>query len=177
MLLRGDGTQMFKEVENQTAVKSFERSARRVRNATGATAVYEERIRGILEPPQLSRAYFSKPDTVVWTFGRLPSEPVDPQLALRARDGRCIERMLEASGFNTISRYGKHWIRRTRGTAMGRTESPLKAELVFGGEERLRMGNKPRLRKEGFLQQGEEIGEVIAGVRYVDDLLLMSRCL
>ena len=79
---------MFKEVENHRAVQGFERSARRVCNSTGARAVYEERVRGVLEPPQLSRAYFSKPDNVVWTFGRPKDDEPDPNLLLRGRDGR-----------------------------------------------------------------------------------------
>ena len=85
--------------------------------------------------------------------------------------------MLEASGFNTLSRYGVHMIKRTRGTAMGRSESPLKAEIVFGEEEKSRLGKTPRLIREGFTRPGENIHSTISGVRYVDDLLLISKCL
>ena len=60
---------------------------------------------------------------------------------------------------------------------MGKSESPLKAELVFSDEEKGRLGRAPQLRKEGFLKEGESIHEVVAGVRYVDDLVLMSKVL
>ena len=60
---------------------------------------------------------------------------------------------------------------------MGKSESPLKAELGFSDEEKGRLGRAPQLRKEGFLEDGESIHEVVAGVRYVDDLVLMSKML
>ena len=60
---------------------------------------------------------------------------------------------------------------------MGKSESPLKPELVFSDEEKGRLGRAPQLRKEGFLEDGESIHEVVAGVRYVDDLVLMSKML
>ena len=78
---------------------------------------------------------------------------------------------------NVLSRYGIHMVRRTRGTAMGRTESPLKVELVFGDEEKMRRGKTPRLIREGFTRPGKHIDQIVNGVRYVDDLLLMSKCL
>ena len=87
-LLRGDGTQMLKEVPNQRACEGFDRTAKRVRNATGATAVYEERVRGVLQEPQLASGLFSKPDHQVWTFGQPKDEPVPPRVEAAARDGR-----------------------------------------------------------------------------------------
>ena len=76
-----------------------------------------------------------------------------------------------------MSKYGKHYIRRKTGIAMGKSESPLEAEIVFSDDEKRRKAQTPRLMREGFLQQGESIDEVVNGDRYVDDLLLMSRCL
>ena len=146
-------------------------------SATGAQAVYEERVRGTLSPPQLASKFFQKPDTTVWTFGRPASEHPDPNLMLRARDGRCIERMLDATGANNVSRFGIHWMKRRTGAAMGKSESPLKAEIVFGDEEKRRLARTPALRKEGFLQEGETVDEVVAGLRYVDDLVLFSKLL
>ena len=60
---------------------------------------------------------------------------------------------------------------------MGKSESPLKAELVFSDEEKGRLGRAPQLRKEGFLEGGESIHEVVAGVRHGDDLVLLSKVL
>ena len=62
-----------------------------------------------------------------------------------------------------MTRYGKHWIERLTGTAMGKSESPLKAEIVFGDEEKLRLARIPQLIKEGFLERGETIDEVVGG--------------
>ena len=161
--LRGDGTQMFKEVPNPMVMAAFDRTAARVRNATGAQAVYEERVRGVLGPPQLAAKFFQKPDTTVWTFGRPKGAEPDPNLLLRGRDGRCVERMLDATGANNVSKLGVHWMKRLTGTAMGKSESPLKAEIVFGDEEKRRLARTPALRKEGFLLEGESIDEVVAG--------------
>ena len=144
---------------------------------TGAKAVYGERVRGVLAEPQLAKAFFRKPEHVVWTFGRKVSDPAPPELLLHGRSGRCLEELLEATGENVMSRYGIHWIKRTTGTAMGKTESPIKAEIVFSDEEKLRTGRLPQLRKEGFVVGDESIHEVIAGCRYVDDLVLFSKLL
>ena len=87
-MMRGDGTQMFKEVLNPRAVSAFDRVSARVPNSTGAAAVYEERVRGVLGEPQLAKAYFRKPDHVVWTFGRPQTEPPAARMVLQGRDGR-----------------------------------------------------------------------------------------
>ena len=79
---------MFKEVPNPRVVAAFDRVAARVRNSTGAAAVYEERVRGVLGEPQLAKAYFRKPDNVVWTFGRPKSEQPAARMVLQGRDGR-----------------------------------------------------------------------------------------
>ena len=86
--MRGDGTQMFKEVPNPRVIAAFDRVAARVKNSTGAAAVYEERVRGVLGEPQLAKAYFRKPDHVVWTFGRPKSEEPAARMVLQGRDGR-----------------------------------------------------------------------------------------
>ena len=70
-----------------------------------------------------------------------------------------------------------HHIRRTRGTAMGMTISPVKAEIVFGDEEKGRKSRHKALEREGFVLEGEELNQVVNGVRYVDDLVLMSKLL
>ncbi len=57
---------------------------------------------------------------------------------------------------------------------MGKSESPLKAEIVFSDEEKRRLAKRTLLIREGFLQDHEDINEVANGVRYVDDLLLLS---
>ena len=44
---------------------------------------------------------------------------------------------------------------------MGKSESPLQAELVFSDEEKGRLGRAPQLRKEGFLEDGESILSLI----------------
>ena len=87
-MMRGDGTQMFKEVPNPRVTAAFDRVAARVRNSTGAAAVYEERVRGVLGEPQLAKAYFRKPDHVVWTFGRPREEQPGTRMSLQGRDGR-----------------------------------------------------------------------------------------
>ncbi len=86
--MRGDGTQMFKEIPNKAVAEAFDRSATRVRNSTGAQAVYAERVRGLRRPLQFASKYFAKPDHKVWTFGRPAQQPPDPNLQLRGRDGR-----------------------------------------------------------------------------------------
>ena len=48
--------------------------------------------------------------------------------------------MLQATAEKDLSRYGVHYIKRTRGTAMGMTISPVKAEIVFADEEKFRKG-------------------------------------
>ena len=60
---------------------------------------------------------------------------------------------------------------------MGMTISPVKAEIVFADEEKFRKAETKQLRKEGFLWENEDINEVVNGVRYVDDLILMSKLL
>ncbi len=79
---------MFKEVPNERVLRGFGRAAARVRNATGAKAVYEERAHGVLSPPQLASAFFSRPIHVVWMFGRSDAERVPPRLETLGRDGR-----------------------------------------------------------------------------------------
>ena len=83
--------------------------------------------------------------------------------------------MLQATAEKDLSRYGVHYIKRTRGTAMGMTISPVKAEIVFADEEKFRKGQTKKLIREGFLHPGEDINQ--DGVRYVDDLILMSKLL
>ena len=83
--------------------------------------------------------------------------------------------MLQATAEKDLSRYGVHYIRRTRGTAMGMTISPVKAEIVFADEEKFRKGQTKKLIREGFLLPGEDINQVVDGVRYVDDLILTSK--
>ena len=85
--------------------------------------------------------------------------------------------MLQATAEKDLSRYGVHYIKRTRGTAMGMTISPVKAEIVFADEEKFRKSQTKKLIREGFLHPGEDINEVVNGVRYVDDLILMSKLL
>ena len=85
--------------------------------------------------------------------------------------------MLQATAEKDLSRYGVHYIKRTRGTAMGMTISPVKAEIVFADEEKFRKSQTKKLIREGFLRPGEDINEVVNGVRYVDDLILMSKLL
>ncbi len=85
-----------------------------------------------------------------------------------------MEQLLEATGCNNISKYGVQWIRRRTGTAMGKSESPLKAEIVFSDEEKRRMAQRVKLIREGFMQDHEDINGVVNGVRYVDDLVLFS---
>ena len=85
-----------------------------------------------------------------------------------------MEQLLEATGENNLSHYGVHWIKRKTGTAMGKSESPLKAEIVFSDEEKRRLAKRKLRIREGFLQDHEDINEVVNGVRYVDDLLLFS---
>ena len=87
-MMRGDGTQVFKKVPNPRAVAAFDRVAARVRNSTGAAAVYEERVRGVLGEPQLAKAYFRKPDHVVSTFGRPQNEQPAARMVLQGRDRR-----------------------------------------------------------------------------------------
>ena len=57
---------------------------------------------------------------------------------------------------------------------MGMSISPVKAEIVFGDEEKYRKGQTRRLVKESWIEPGEDINQVVNGVRYVDDLVLMS---
>ena len=85
--------------------------------------------------------------------------------------------MLQATAEKDLSRYGVHYIRRTRGTAVGVTISRVKAEIVFADEENFRKGQTKKLIREGFLRPGEDINQVVNGVRYVDDLILMSKLL
>ena len=85
--------------------------------------------------------------------------------------------MLQATAEKDLSRYGVHYIKRTRGTAMGMTISPVKAEIVFADEEKFRKSQTKKLIREGFLRPGEDINEVVNGVRYVDDLILTSKLL
>ncbi len=57
---------------------------------------------------------------------------------------------------------------------MGKSESPLKAEIVFSDEEKRRLAKRKLLIREGVLQDHEDINEVVNGVRYVADLLLFA---
>ena len=82
--------------------------------------------------------------------------------------------MLQATVEKDLSKYGIHYVRRTRGTAMGMSISPVKAEIVFGDEEKYRKGQTRRLVRERWIEPGEDINQVVNGVRYVDDLVLMS---
>ncbi len=85
--------------------------------------------------------------------------------------------MLEATGENNVTELGVAWVKRPTGTPMGKSESPLKAEIVFGDEEKRRTARIPRLRREGFLEDGEIASDVVGGVRYVDDLVAFSKLL
>ena len=61
-----------------------------------------------------------------------------------------------------------------RQACMGMNIYPVKAELVFAEDEKRRMRQKGRLRREGYTRQGEDISNVLLGCWYVDDLLLAS---
>ena len=60
---------------------------------------------------------------------------------------------------------------------MGMTIPPVKAEIVFADEEKFRKAQTKKLIRERFLHPGEDINQVVNGVRYVDDLILMSKLL
>ena len=79
---------MFKEIGHDWVKTGFGRAAARVRNAFGATAIYEERVKGELRPPEFASSFFYQPNTRVWTFGQRDNE--EPPLAMvhRGRDGR-----------------------------------------------------------------------------------------
>ena len=85
--------------------------------------------------------------------------------------------MLQATAEEDLGRYGVHYIKRTRGAAMGMTISPVKAEIVFADEEKIRKAQTRKLMREGLLRDGEDVNQVVNGVRYVDDLILMSKLL
>ena len=53
--------------------------------------------------------------------------------------------MLQATAEKDLSQYGVHYIKRTRGTAMGMTISPVKAEIVFADEEKFRKAQTRKL--------------------------------
>ncbi len=84
---------------------------------------------------------------------------------------------MEATAAKDVSRCGVHIVRRKRGTAMGASISPIKAEIVFSDCERKRLNQTARLKSEGFLVDNEDIRQVVMGCRYVDDLVLVSRTL
>ena len=86
--MRGDGTQMFKEIGHDRVNTGFSRAAARVRNALGATAICEESVKVELRPPEFASSFFYRPNTRVWTFGQRVHE--EPPLAMlhRGRDGR-----------------------------------------------------------------------------------------
>ena len=172
--MHGDGTQMFKEIGHDRVASAFGRSARRVRRGWNAKVVYEETVQGVRRDPQIASRYFYKPNHTVWTFGHPEDEEIPHEMGLYARDGRCLERVLEATAAKDISRYGIHHIRRKTGTAMGMSISPIKAEIVFADEEKRRLAQTRRLQREQFLEEGEDIRKVIFGCRYVDDLVLGS---
>ncbi len=86
-----------------------------------------------------------------------------------------MERILQATAEKGVSKYGVNFIRRTRGAAMGTIISPVKAEIVFSDEGKGRRQRHRALEREGFLLEGEDLNQVINGVRYVDDLVLMSK--
>ena len=79
---------MFKEIGQERVQKGFARSAARVRNAWGAQVVYEERVKGVLRPPEFASGFFYKPNTTVWTFGRREGEEPQREAEFRGRDGR-----------------------------------------------------------------------------------------
>ena len=60
---------------------------------------------------------------------------------------------------------------------MGMTISPVKAKIACSDEEKGRKSQHRALERDGFLLEGEDLNQVANGVRYVDDLLLMTRCL
>ncbi len=79
---------MFKEIGHDRVQKGFSRSAARVRNAWGAQVVYEERVKGVLKPPEFASGFFYKPNTQIWTFGLRPDEEPPREMEFRGRDGR-----------------------------------------------------------------------------------------
>ena len=72
--------------------------------------------------------------------------------------------MLQATAEKDLSRYGVHYIKRTRGNAMGMTISPVKAEIVLADEEKFRKAQTRKLTREGFLREGEDVNQVVNGV-------------
>jgi hypothetical protein len=85
--------------------------------------------------------------------------------------------MIQATGAMRLSRLGKHLPRRKLGVEMGGSASPEKANIVFSAHERRRLRNVRALVREGWLRQGEAVDEIVGGVRYADDLTLMSSVL
>ena len=103
-LLRGDGSQMFKEINHPRVRTAFDNSARRVRQVWNTDTVYESFVRGERQPPEIAKSFFTKNSCISWTFGRPEGSQVPPHMALRGRDGRCLEHVLEATAEKNVSR-------------------------------------------------------------------------
>lgn len=176
-LLRGDGTQMFKEVEHAEVLRGFRETAGRVSRAYGMSAVFEDRAAPKAKGPRLAKTVFFSKKCRVWTFGHSKSAPVPHPWKIRGENGRSLEGMLRGTGAMTLSRLGRHLLQRLRGVEMGGSASPTKANLVFSTHERRRRRRRGRLLREKFIMQDEHLDSVIGGVRYADDLLLLSTLL
>ena len=173
-LLRGDGTQMFKEVENSEVLRSFQESAGRVQVAYGMRAVVETMKDPKIRGPRFAKIPFRSRKMRVWSFGWPRNEPFPVALRAQGDDGRSLERMLRATSHMRLSKLGRHLLERLRGVEMGGSASPVKANIVFSAHERRRLKDVTGLITEGFLLQGECVESVVGGVRYADDLVLLS---
>jgi hypothetical protein len=79
---------MFKEIGHDRVNTGFSRAAARVRNACGATAIYDERVKGELRPPEFASSFFYRLNPQVWTFGQRENEEPPVAMLHRGRDGR-----------------------------------------------------------------------------------------
>lgn len=151
-----DLSQQFKTIGPKMTVTATHRRLCRVRRVWGCSAVYAKQG-GTRRPSyRLIKKAFRKRGERVWSF----SNPM---------------RLVRWTNSMVITRCGKHLLRRVKGTPMGASISPIKAEIATAPRERAGRSDTRRAQTAGHVRRGEDVAEVIAGVRIADDGVVASK--
>lgn len=155
-LAKFDLFQQFKTIGPRMVVSASRRMLGRVPKRWGCSAVYEK-VSGQRKPSyRLIKRAFRKRGEKVWSFTNLM-------------------RLVRWANSMTITRCGKHLLRRVKGTPMGASISPIKAEVVTASCERDGCLNAAGARRSNHLRRDETVADVLVGVRIADDGVVASK--
>jgi hypothetical protein len=147
-LVRVDVSQQFKRISKAMVRRGVRRLGRRVAARWRCRAVVESVDSRGKVVYALARRAIRRRGFASWSFGS---------------DQDDIEQLVEWTAGHQLSRLGKHYLLRTTGVPMGSSISPIKASVALSDKEVDAYKDKERAWRRGFVMEGQDPRERIAG--------------